>query len=74
LAPTIAGQNPHEALVQRLQQVLKDGIIPSKRIMDEFCPSGKAEQVAMLRGILRTMATFYNDGVQKGWKLNPDLL
>ncbi len=73
LAPTIKGTNPHAALVERLQAFLGTRLTPSQKIMDEFCPSGKAEQVAILRGVLRSMATFHNDGVQKGWKLNPDL-
>jgi DNA excision repair protein ERCC-6 len=74
LAPNVTGTNPHTVLVEKLQSFLQDNIVPSQSIIDEFCPSGNSEQIAILRGVLRSMASFYNDGIRKGWKLNPELL
>jgi DNA excision repair protein ERCC-6 len=74
LAPSNKDHNPHAALVEKLREFLQDNVVPSQSIIDEFCPSGKSEQIAILRGVLRSMASFYNDGIRKGWKLNPDLL
>jgi DNA excision repair protein ERCC-6 len=74
LAPSIKNGDNHEKLILDLQEYLKNGIVSSQKIMERFCPSGKTEQVAILRGVLRSVATYYNDGTIKGWKLQSELL
>jgi hypothetical protein len=74
LAPSTKKQDNHEKLILGLQEFIKNGILPSQKIMERFCPSGKPEQVAILRGVLRSVATYYNDGTTKGWKLQSELL
>lgn len=75
LAPdTTADTNPYKNLVAELREFLARGdIVPSPKILAHFTPRMDSNAIPVLRGLIRSVATFVNTGTKKGWRLNPDL-